>query len=105
VVVCKKVVGNNSILCTKSNKLVHKRCSKLKGRIGTNVDFQCLKCCDLVRKDITYDKRNLMAENGVEFECVDRFCYLGDMSSAGGGADFSYLTRAVEDDLAHCQSF
>jgi len=34
-----------------------------------------------------------MLENGVEFESVDRFCYLGDMISAGGGADFVSRTR------------
>jgi len=40
------------------------------------------------KKDVTHDKRNLVLKKGVEFECVDRFCYLGDMISAGGGADF-----------------
>jgi len=35
------------------------------------------------------DKRNLVLENGVQFECVDRFCYLGDMINAGGSADLA----------------
>ena len=94
--VCKKGVGKNSILCTKCNKWVHKRCSRIKGKIETNIDFQCPKCCDLVKKnskDSKHDKRNLGLRNGVEFECVDRFCYLGDMVSAGGGADLASRTR------------
>jgi len=49
-----------------------------------------------------HDKRNLVLKNGVEFECVDTFCYLdvefectdkfwylGDMISVGGGADLA----------------
>ena len=34
-----------------------------------------------------------MLDSGVEFECVDRFCYLGDMIGAGGGAELASQTR------------
>jgi len=39
------------------------------------------------------DERNMVLENGEEFECVDRFCYLSDMISAAGGADLAFRTR------------
>jgi hypothetical protein len=32
-------------------------------------------------------------DTGVEFECVDRFCYLGDMIDAGGGAELASRMR------------
>jgi len=44
-------------------------------------------------KNAMHDKRNLVLKNGEEFECVDRLCYLGDMISAGGGADMASRTR------------
>jgi len=37
--VCGKRVKSNSILCTKFNKWVHKRCSKHKGKIVSMMDF------------------------------------------------------------------
>jgi hypothetical protein len=38
-------------------------------------------------------KASLVLETGVEFECVDRFCYLGDMTEAGGGAELASVVR------------
>ena len=32
-------------------------------------------------------------DDGSKFECVDKFCYLGDMLSAGGGAEEAAKTR------------
>jgi len=95
VVYVKKGAGNNSILCTKCNKWIHKRCNKIKERIETNVDFQCPRCSVCVKdtKNVVYDKRNLVLLKGVEFECADRFCYLGDMVSAGDDADLASQTR------------
>jgi len=37
---------------------------------------------------VIHDKINSVLENGVEFEFVYRFCYLGDMISIGSGANF-----------------
>src|SRR6478735_8316429 len=46
--VCNKGVRNNSIFCTKCKKWIHKRCSKVKGKISSNDGFQCPKCNNLV---------------------------------------------------------
>jgi len=34
-----------------------------------------------------------MLEDAAEFECVDSFCYLGDMISASGGAELASRMR------------
>ena len=92
--VCNKGVGNNSILCTKCKRWIHKRCSKVKGKITSNVGFQCPKCRDLVQKhDAVHEERSLVMDAGVKFENVDRFCYLGDMIGAGGGAELASRMR------------
>ena len=92
--VCNKGVRNNSILCTKCEKWIHKRCSNTVGKLASNVDFQCPRCMGLVVTPNTeHHKASLMLETGVEFDCVDRFCYLGDMIGAGGGADLASTAR------------
>ena len=37
--------------------------------------------------------RSLIMDTRVEFECVDRFCYLGDMIGAGGGVELASRMR------------
>ena len=92
--VCNKGVGNNSILCTKCCKWIHKRCSNTVGKLESYVDFQCPRCVGLVVTLKTeHHKASLMLETGVEFECIDRFCYLGDLIGAGGGADLASIVR------------
>jgi len=44
-------------------------------------------------KDSETEKRSLVMDTGVEFECVDRFCYLGDMIGACGGAELASRMR------------
>ena len=92
--VCSKGVGNNSILCTQCKKWVHRRCSKVKGKLASKINFQCSKCSEpQVAIDTKNDKKGLVLDQNVEFESVDRFCYLGDMISAGGGAELSSRMR------------
>jgi len=92
--VCNKGVEYNSIFCTKCKKRIHKRCSKVKGKIPSNDGFQCLKCSDLVSSKVyEHEKRSLIMDTGVEFECVDRFCYLEDMIGADGGAKLASRMR------------
>jgi hypothetical protein len=91
--VCGKGVGN-SILCTRCGKWIHKRCSKVQGKFRSNDNFQCSKCSEPQgMKDTKNDKSSLVLDDGVEFGLVDRFCYLGDMISAGGGAELASRTR------------
>ena len=37
--VCSKGVRNNSILCMQCSKWVRKRCSKVKGKLGSKINF------------------------------------------------------------------
>jgi hypothetical protein len=89
--VCKKGVGRNSILCRACCKWVHKRCSGLAGRLK-DVDFKCSKCSSGSDCEPT-DVREIALESGGSLEVVDRFCYLGDMIGAGGGAEEASRTR------------
>jgi len=76
--VCKKGVGNNSILCRSCKKWIHKRCSGVKGRLrNASQSFIC-RCCEVDRpiKDGLNTDLDLDIGNGVSLEKVDKFCYL-----------------------------
>ena len=88
--VCCKGVASNSIFCTYCNKWVHKRCSGITGNLTTVKDFKCRTCSDPSPDN---DKIKSVELNGTEYEVVDQFCYLGDMLSAGGGAEASTVAR------------
>ena len=45
--VCRKGVGNNSVLCVECQRWVHKRCSGISGRLRNNVDFHYRRCLNL----------------------------------------------------------
>src|SRR5258706_153441 len=65
-----------------------KRCSKVTGRLQDVVDFKCVNCTQgkKAAAAVTVELK-LIAEEGDTLECVDKFCYLGDMIGAGGGAE------------------
>src|SRR5271157_5206058 len=91
--VCRTGVGRNSILCTKCRLWVHKRCCGIKGRLkmAMEVDYQCPICVN-GGKARTADKKELLLGQE-KLECVDKFCYLGDMIGAGGGAEDAVRAR------------
>ena len=82
--VCSAGVGANSIQCTTCSKWVHKRCTDIKGRLTTVVDFICKTC---VSPPVAVP--NLLPEKIAigtdEFESVVDFCYLGDALGQAGG--------------------
>ena len=90
--VCRKGVGNNAINCTVCKKWVHKRCSGISGKLQDIGEFQCSKCVggDLGKLE---EQKDVILEQGGKLECVDKFCYLGDMIGAGGGAEEASRTR------------
>ena len=89
--VCWQGVGHNSILCTSCDCWVHKKCSGISGSLSAVRDFTCKRCCGLLpRQD---DIPNTVTLNGDSLEVVQKFCYLGDMLDAGGGAQSSSITR------------
>jgi len=92
--ICKKGVGRNSIQCSSCKKWIHKRCSGLRGALKEDIRFQCAKCTGKItsKEQPTMDGKTVL-EQGVEFDQVDKFCYLGDMIEAGGGAEDAVRTR------------
>ena len=89
--VCRKGVGSNSIQCSKCKMWVHKRCSGLKSRLKVQLDFVCVPCKS--PGDKRTGNKYISLGQDVKFECVEEFCYLGDMIGAGGGAGEASRTR------------
>ena len=58
------------------------------------VGFQCSRCVasanDTTR---TAEKQNIKLAEDATLECVNKFCYLGDMIGAGGGAEEASRNR------------
>ena len=88
--VCHKGVASNSIFCNHCSCWVHKRCSGIKGRLEAIVNYKC-KSCENLQEQHEENKKILL--DSIEYEVVDQFCYLGDMLSAGGGAEASTIAR------------
>jgi hypothetical protein len=83
--VCRKGVGMNSVVCGVCKKWVHKKCSGVKGKLKFDVKFTCSVCVEGGRRDCMQEKEVSLGIAG-SLECVDKFCYLGDMIGCGGGA-------------------
>jgi len=81
--VCRKGVGVNSIFCIGCKQWVHKRCSGLTGSLNAVVGFKCRRCVEGTGYEEV--EREIEIEHVGKLECVDKFCYLGDMIGAGGG--------------------
>jgi hypothetical protein len=99
--VCRQGVGRfDAIVCTQCGKWVHRRCSDVVGSLKKVKDtFVCRRClgtekdADIAKEEITDTEKNMDLGNGVSLELVDKFCYLGDMLSADGGADAAVAAR------------
>ena len=84
--VCRTGVGRSSIRCSKCNLWVHyKKCSGLK-TLAEDMSYECPRCRGEpgVRPINGHPFKEVEVGDCV-LEAVDRFCYLGDMLSAGGG--------------------
>ena len=90
--VCRKGVGNNSIECTKCLSWVHKACSGIVGSLSKVVGFLCRRCVEGDTGQVQ-EVEAIEIMPGVELECVDKFCYLGDMLGAGGGVEEASRAR------------
>ena len=84
--VCRTGVGRSSIQCSKCNLWVHyKKCSGLK-TLGEDMSYECPRCHgELGVRPIDGRPYKEVEVGDCVLEAVDRFCYLGDMLSAGGG--------------------
>ena len=94
--VCKKGVGNNSVLCHGCKKCIHKRCSGVKGSLH-NASQSICRCCKLDRPitDGLNTDLHLDIGNRVLLEKVDKFCYIYEMLDADGGCDSAVTTRVI----------
>ena len=91
--VCKRGVGSNSLQCTGCKKWVHRKCSGVKGSLqAAHLTFVCSVCLRGTAQ-LTAVSKGLDVGNGTVLEKVGRFCYLGDMLNADGGADSAVVTR------------
>ena len=93
--VCRKGVGANSIKCTSCNSWIHKKCSGVSGKLTNVSDFHCTKCVhgSPVRPEELKEISLGDESAGLRLECVGKFCYLGDMVGAGGGAEDASRAR------------
>ena len=84
--VCRTGVGRSSIPCSKCNLWVHyKKCSGLK-TLSDDLSYECPRCRGVPGVRPVDGRPFKEVEVGdCVLEAVDRFCYLGDMLSAGGG--------------------
>jgi len=89
--VCSRGVGNNSIQCTSCKKWVYKKCSGIKGSMYKVMKSFISRCCV---NPVTGTGRTSVDIGGdANLELVEKFCYLGDMSSVDGDADAAVETR------------
>jgi hypothetical protein len=91
--VCRTGVGGNSIFCRVCGKWIHHRCSGVPGRLKDDANYVCPRCTAPQELRDSLDSMEVMLEDGTRLETVDKFCYLGDMIGAGGGADDASRAR------------
>ena len=89
---CRKGVGSNAIYCNGCDHWIHKKCSLIKGRLYDDLYFRCQRCLGTAP---AIDKRTLsdVQISGEKVEVVDKFCYLGDVLSPGGGCAEATINR------------
>ena len=89
--VCHKGVGSNSIFCKSCKSWTHARCSRVKGNLSKVSNFICPACLGQAGSDPPVADKIVL--DGNELEVVNKFCYLGDMLDAKGGAESSSIAR------------
>ena len=72
-------------------KLIHKRCSGVRGDLSRVADgFRCRRCDGTIQ---AVDQAEDLMVDGETHECVKSFCYLGDTLDGDGGADLAATAR------------
>jgi len=88
---CGRGVGSNSIQCISCQKLVHKKCSGIKGNMyNVTKSFICRGCSNPV---ISTGHTSVDIGASANLEVVCKFCYLGDMLRVDGDADAAVEVR------------
>src|SRR5579864_9286366 len=84
--VCRRNVKRNSVECIVCKNWVHKKCSDVKGKLKPHQNFQCPVCTGRVANR-RVEEKVLLLDNAGQLDCVDRFCYLGDVIGDGGAEE------------------
>ena len=63
----------------------------MKGRLRSVADYKCRKCTGEVRPHDGQPEESVVIRND-SLEEVNKFCYLGDVISAGGGIEESIVS-------------
>ena len=90
--VCRKGVGNNSILCVSCNMWVHKKCSGIKQKLKIDPTFKCGRCNGVARPIDGRMKEKVDFANS-HLDVVQKFCYLGDTLGPEGGCKEATIAR------------
>ena len=85
-------MGSNSIYCSDCKHWVHKKCSRIHGRLIEDESFRCDRCLGLARPIDGRPCDSIMLKEHT-VEVVDSFCYLGDTIGAGGGCTLGAIAR------------
>ena len=90
--VCRKGVRLNAFECIVCKKWVHHACSGMKRKLQLNGKYRCPICSGAVVRKTEECEEVMLGEAG-KLDCVDRFCYLGDMIGEGGGIEEATKAR------------
>ena len=91
--ICGKGVGKNSIQCGGCKKWMKKKCSGVKGKLKEDPSYRCAKCGRGCCAEGDAEEQEVVLEDGSSLECVNKFCYVGDMLGAAGGCGEASRTR------------
>ena len=81
------------IQCTACKKWIHGKCSRVKGGLKGGTRYQCPICSGKVQSCMDAEKKLEIQLGEDKIECVEKFCYLGDMLGAGGGVEEASRNR------------
>ena len=65
----------------------------MKGKLNEDPGYRCAKCVKGDGAEGDAHKQEVVLEDGSSLECVNRFCYLGDMMGAAGGCGDASKTK------------
>ena len=65
----------------------------MKGKLKEDPGYRCTKCVRGGCAEGGAEEQEVLLEDGRTLECVNRFCYLGDMLGAAGGCGEASRTR------------
>ncbi len=90
--ICHRGVGRNSVFCLGCKHWVHKKSSKIKGRLRESPDFRCGRCLGEFDESLQ-ERLDKALISGIPLVVVEMVCYLGDMHSSYGGVEKAVVAR------------